>query len=126
MLSLDWKETGEYKLAHSNLTISIPQGYNILIGSDAATSLSLFKRKAGEFLEAAVFDETLNDICIFENVVTGHFFVDYWSNPKPNTFLKSIKNKYKEIEISREGSREVHEVRLLVELTLDKSTNALF
>lgn len=58
-LSLDWKESGTYKLENSNSTLSLPEGYKLLIGKDAEQARIL---TCGESdnpeLEAAVYDDS--------------------------------------------------------------------
>lgn len=126
---LNWQTQGEYKLPNSHSTISIPKGYALLIGTDAAAFRAIFGDTEPEYLEALVSDtNTFENTVIFEYVPASYIFLYDWDELDPKELLEIITKKTEEddIELRKKGANELHVIRWVQEPVLDKQTNTIY
>lgn len=126
--SLDWKETGTYKLPKSNSTIAIPEGYQLLIGEEAIKGRKLDGETENQNLEAAVYDADLENVILFENFKGGYVSLDDWEDLDSKSLLRSISEKTEEAnkERKKNGIAELHVVGWIQEPILDKHTHTVY
>lgn len=73
---LDWKDSGTYQLSDSKSTLSIPEGYSLLLGEDAKQARTLGKEPPSEYMEAVVYDNALENVVIFESYMERYVSLD--------------------------------------------------
>jgi uncharacterized membrane-anchored protein len=127
-LSLDWKDTGAYKLNQSNSTISLPEGYKLLIDEEARKARKL---TCGDLdnqnLEAVVYDIDFKNVILFENFQEGYVSIDDWEDIDAKSLLESIsENTEKANKERRKIGRELHVIGWIQEPVLDKHTNTVY
>lgn len=127
--SLDWKDTGTYKLKQSNSTISLPEGYKLLIGEEAKKGRKL---TCGDLdnpnLEAAVYDADFENVILFENSHEGYVSIDDWGDIDSKSLLESISENTEKAnkERRKNGGGELHVIGWIQEPVLDKHTNTVY
>lgn len=126
--SLDWKETGTYKLSTSNSSIALPEGYHLLIGNDVKKLSELNKQLIDENLEAVVLDANFDHTIYFSNYKSGYISLDDWDEIEPKMLLDTIIENTKKENIERQkiGGDELQVIGWVQEPTLDKNTNTIF
>ncbi len=127
-LSLDWKDTGTYKLNQSNSTISLPEGYKLLIGEEAKKGRKLCGEPDNTNLEAAVCDADYENTILFENLQGGYVSLDDWEDLDAKSLLKSISENTEKAnkERKKNGGGELHVTGWIQEPVLDKNTNTVY
>ncbi|CDR33517.1 DUF2167 domain-containing protein [Criblamydia sequanensis] len=127
--SLDWKDSGTHKLEQSNSTISLPEGYRLLIGDEAKKGRKL---TCGDFenpnLEATVYNDDFENVIIFENLQGGYVSIDDWEDLDPESLLKSISENTEKAneERKKNGFNTLHVVGWVQKPLLDKLTNTVY
>lgn len=127
--ALDWKETGTYKLDQSNSTISLPEGYKLLIGEEAKKGRKLTCRDPDNpNLEAAIYGEDFENVILFENLKGGYVSLDDWEEIDPKSLLEAISENTEKAnkERRKNGGEELHVVGWIQEPILDKYTNTVY
>jgi len=127
--SLDWKETGSHKLKQSNSTISLPEGYKLLIGEEANKGRKLTCDDLYDpNLEATVYDANFENVILFENSQEGYISVDDWEDIDPKSLLKSISENTEKAnrERKKNDGGELHVIGWIQEPVLDKHTNTVY
>jgi uncharacterized membrane-anchored protein len=126
--SLDWKDVGIYKFERSNSTISVPEGYHLLIGEEAHKALTIMGEPKREYMEAVLYDENFENTILFNYDECGFVSIDDLDEINAKQLLETIiENTEKTNEKRRKnGVNEIHVVGWLQEPTLDKNTNTVF
>lgn len=127
--SLDWKDTGAYKLEESNSTISLPEGYKLLIGEEAKKGRELTCMELNNpNLEAAVYDADFENTILFESYQDGYVSLDDWEDIDSKGLLKSISDSTEEenIERRKNGNGELHVIGWIQEPILDRDKNIVY
>lgn len=125
---LDWKHSGTHMLPHSNSTISLPEGYSLLIGQEAKKERELSDPGNDNNIEAVVYDESWEHIVFFENINSGYVSIDDWAELNPKDLLNRIRENTEKVNIERrkKGVEELYVVDWIQEPTLDKNTNTVY
>ena len=76
---LDWHEAGTFKLEASHSTISVPEGYFVVIGNDAMKERRLAGDVDPSSVEAVIYNQSFSECVIFENVDEGYVKLDDWN-----------------------------------------------
>lgn len=89
---LGWIETpGEYELTFSHSRISLPEGYSLLVGADAARYDQLWNGYESPNTEAIVFSDVDNTLAYFIYEDSGHVTEEDWVDVDAGDFLKQLK-----------------------------------
>lgn len=127
--SLDWKETGTYKLKQSNSTILLPEGYNLLIGKEANEGRKIM---CGDLydpnLEALICSDDLENVILFEYLPSGFVSLNDWEDLDPKPLLKSIRKSTEQANKERKkyGGEAIHVIGWIQKPVLDKHTNTVY
>lgn len=127
--ALNWKTTGTYKLPESNSTLSIPQGYQLLIGEEAKTARSLSSEDLVDpNLEAIVFDENVQHTILIENAKIGYLPLDDWEELDAKSVLESVieSTNAANVERIKNGFSELHVIGWVNEPTLNRESNTIY
>lgn len=127
--SLDWKEVGDYKLDQSNSTLSLPEGFRLVLGKDANKARELDASEPEDpNLEAVVYHVDTGDFILFENYKDGYISLDDWKNLDSKSLLKAISENTEAAneERKRSGLGELHVVGWVQEPRLDRHSNTVY
>lgn len=127
-LELDWKRSGTHKLPKSNSTISLPDGYLLLIGDEVRKEREICKELFNDSNEALVYDSSFENCIFFDSVKDGHVSIDDWGKIDPKSMLQGIIERTEKANEERRenGVEELHVVGWMQEPTLDKHTNTVY
>lgn len=125
---LDWKGPGTYQLSSSKSTLSIPEGYSLLIGQEAKKIEALNNQPISNNIEAIVYDDALENVVYFENYKKGYVSLKDWNTINPKLILEQISKNTEEGNKERRKNKgeELHVVGWIQEPTLDKHTNTVY
>lgn len=126
---LDWKFDGSHPLQNSHSSISIPDGYALVLGSDADAIYKNIGEPAVESLEAYVCNlSNLDNAVLFQNFQIGYVSTDDWKDIDPKALLSAIIENTEEgnKERLKNGNSEMHTLGWIQEPTLDKHSNTVY
>jgi uncharacterized membrane-anchored protein len=125
--SLDWKEAGIHQLPESHSTISLPEGYRLLIGEDARKAREYSGIRSSPELEAIVYADIQNTI-LFESYNEGYVSLNDWETLDSANLLKGISESTEEGNKERKemGLEELHVVGWVQKPILDKYTKTIY
>jgi len=129
LISLDWKQSGTYRLPKSSSTLSLPAEYFALFGEDANKYEEVIMGIPRNNIEAVVFvGDSLNTRVWFESYDSGYVHLDDWSKVDPEKLLEVIsqateKNNEK---LKSQGIEEMHVIGWIQPPTLDRNSNTIY
>jgi uncharacterized membrane-anchored protein len=128
LFSLDWKETGTYKLPNSHSTLSLPDERLLVIGEDARQATQLCGTGPDDYVEAITLDGEFENSVYFSFVDDGYVSLADWEKVNPQQLLEAISENTEKSNKIREskGISALHVVGWLLEPTLDRNTNTVF
>lgn len=126
--SLNWLKSGTHKLPDSDSTITLPEGYIIVIGEDAKKEREMGEALAPDDIEAVVNDENFDNTTIFQWVESGYISIDDWGDIDPRLLLESIteNTELANVERRKRGYSLIHVVGWLKEPTLSRELNTVY
>lgn len=126
--SLDWKESGTYKLTQSNSTLCLPEGYWLTLGNDAKKTRQLNGSIDHECVEAAVYDKFFNQTIVFETINNGYLSIEDCLKIDSRSLLRTIKKNtaIENVERRKKGLEELNVIGWIKEPTIDRLTNTVY
>jgi len=125
---IPFKKTGTYKLK-SNSSIFVPQSFSLALGEEINTVNKLIKGDQNNSnLEAVIFDETYENVILFESVQEGYVSQDAWNKIDPKLVLEAIirNTENENIERKKNGIQESRILDWTTEPLLVKQTNIMY
>jgi uncharacterized membrane-anchored protein len=127
--ALDWMFDGSHSLPNSNSSISIPDGYALVTGSDADAIFKNDGEPAVESLEGYVCNfSNFENAVLFQYFNTGYISTDDAEELDSKTLLDSIiENTQKSNrERRKNGNSEIQVIGWVQEPTFDKESNTVY
>lgn len=126
---LDWKTEGRHQLPLSNSTISIPNGYALVTGSDAVAFYTIEGEPVNEGLEGYVCErKNFDNPVLFQNDKVGYISLDDWEEIDAKDLLDGIVQNTEKANMERikRGLAEVHVKGWIQEPTLNRNTHTVY
>ena len=126
--ALNWQGPGIHKLTDSKSTISLPQGYVAVFGTDAKKGLQIVGEPAAPSLEAVIINTANGDQVNFDSIRDGYVSLDDWGDIDTATMLDAIRSNTDKANKERKKNAidEIHVRGWLQEPTLDRQSNTVY
>jgi uncharacterized membrane-anchored protein len=126
--ALGWLGAGVHQLAQSNSTLTLPDGYQLVLGAGARRVEELVGDVPAAETEARVISEDFSEDVVFQFFDVGYVTLDDWEDVDAESLLEATREGTEEgNEHRREaGISAIHVVGWLKEPTLERATNTVY